>query len=320
MSEKLLACTYDIWISGTKQGMEKKQCIRSISVQETVEGADSATIVIADPELLFIEDSIFVEENKIKIEMGWAGSTYRCSFDGYIAAIDINFASDGIPVVTVTCMDNTHVMNRKEKNETYKDMTSAEVVKKICANYGFACVVESGYSFKKQETITQSGQTDIAFITKLAGEETAPFTARLVGNTFYYVKLGKLQTPSMTLVYREHPHTIITFQPKVNKETRQEEIQKSSVDTKKKAVSTTKSSGTSKSGSSSSSGSKKSTSSNYNPNTSKANKTTSSSKSSGSSKSSTTTSNTGNASKASSTSSSSGKLKYNPQTRKWEKV
>ena len=170
-------------------------------------------------------------------------------------------------------MDNTHVMNRKKKNETYKNCTSAEVVKKIVQGYGYSCVVDSSYSFKRQETITQSNQTDIDFITKLAGDEVYPFTARLVGNTFYYVKMGKLETPKMSLTYKKYPHEVISFTPKINKESKQVEISVASVDTSGKSVSSATGTVKSDSGSSTKNGSSSSKSSSggytYNPSTKK---------------------------------------------------
>ena len=67
---EVLAIVYDVWISGTKLGMNKKACINSISIKETVEGSDSATSQISDPEFLYIEDNIFIEDNSIKIKLG----------------------------------------------------------------------------------------------------------------------------------------------------------------------------------------------------------------------------------------------------------
>lgn len=260
---KVLAITYDVWISGTKLTMTKKACITSVDIKETVDGADTATIKIYDPEFLYIEDNIFLEDNKIKIKLGWSNTTYRNTFKGYISAIDINFTESGIPQLTVTCMDNTHKMNRAKKNNTFSNCTSADVVKKICAEYGFTCVVERGYQFTKQETITQSDQTDIDFIQKLAKDEVYPFSARLVDNKFYYVKKGHLGTSKMTLTYLKYPHEVITFSPKINKESKQIEIESSAVDTSSKSVSTTtgttsSGSGSASSGSSSSSSSSKS--------------------------------------------------------------
>ena len=233
----VLAITYDIWISGTKLGFAKKQYINRISIKETFEGADSATIELQDPEVKFIEDNIFIEDNKVKIQMGWDNTTYRVKFEGYISAIDINFNNDGIPKLTITCMDNTHKMNRKKKDATFKNTTSAAVVKKIVKSYGFSCKVDSSYKFEKQETITQSHQSDIEFITKLAGDEVHPFTARLVGKAFHYEKMGKLKTPKMTLSYVKYPHEIISFNPKINKESKQVEIKRASINTSNKNVS-----------------------------------------------------------------------------------
>ena len=252
--ELVLAIVYNVWISGTKLGTNKKSCINSIEIKETVTGSDVATLQITDPEFLYIEDDIFIEDNTIKIELGWSNTTYRERFEGYISAIDINFDTDGCPKLTVTCMDNTHIMNRAKKNETFKNCTSADVVKKKCAEYGFTCVIDSGYQFTVQETITQSDQTDIDFITKLANDEVYPFTARLVGNTFYYVRMGKLETPKMTLTYRKYPHDIISFSPKINKESKQVEITGASINTSNKSLSKTDGSVPSNNGSASEEG------------------------------------------------------------------
>lgn len=245
---EVLSIVYDVWIGGIKLELDRKQCIQSVDVKETVEGADMATIQVADPEFLYIEDNIFVVDNTVKIKLGWSNTTYRVEFNGYISAIDIDFASDGIPIMTLTCMDNTHKMNREKKNNTYNKMTSADVVKKIVQSYGFKCIVDSSYSFTVQETITQSKQTDIDFITSLANKEVYPFTARLVGDTFYYVKMGKLETSVMTLHYREYPHEVISFTPQINKELRQTDIKNGSTDTGSKTTSESDKEGESKYG------------------------------------------------------------------------
>lgn len=269
----ILSIVYDVWISGTKMGIDKKECINSIEIKETVDGADTATIQITDPEFLYIEDDIFLEDNTIKIKLGWSNTTHRETFEGYISAIDIDFNSNGCPKLTVTCMDKTHIMNRTKKDATFKNTTSANVVKQICKKYGYNVVVDSSYKFEVQETITQSHQTDIDFITKLANDEVYPFSVRLVGNTFYYVKKGKLETPKMTLTYKKYPHEVISFNPKINKETKQVEIKSSSVNTSNKSTSNTTGKVDSGSGSSSSGGSSSSKKSSggytYNPKTKK---------------------------------------------------
>lgn len=269
----VLSISYDIWISGNKLGIEKKQCINDVQINETVDGADTCTITISDPEFLFIEDNIFIEDNTIKVNIGWSGVTYRVTFEGYISAVDIEFPNDGVPKLTITCMDNTHLMNREKKNNTYKDATSAEVIQKIVQQYGYQCQIESGYAFERQETITQSEQTDIEFITRLAGDEVYPFTARLVGNTFQYVKKGHLTDPVMELTYLKYPHEIISFSPKINKETVKKEIKSSKVKNKaidSSTITSSKTSDSKKSSGGSSSGSDSGYT--YNPKTKKWNR------------------------------------------------
>ena len=273
---KLLSMQYDVWISGTLLSVEKKQCIDSIEIKETVEGSDNATIKIYDPEFKYIDDNIFLEDNTIKIKMWWSDTTYYVTFEGFISMIDIVFDSTGIPVLTVYCMDNTHKMNREKKSRTFTNTTSANVVKQIVKSYGFTFVTDNTYDFEVQDSISQSNQTDIDFITRLASDEVHPFTARLVGNTFYYTKIGTLTTPKMELTYKQYPHDIISFSPRINKESKQK-LNASSVDSGSKSTSSSSggsgggssSSGKSSSGSSSSGGSSTSKSSSggytYNP-------------------------------------------------------
>lgn len=252
-----LSPMYDLWIAGTKIGISKKKYITQIKTTETDEGSDSAEISISDPNMVFINDNIYTENRKVKIKMGFRDFSYRYTFNGYITNVDIDFPEDGIPTLTITCMDNTYRMNKKKKNRTFKKKTNSQIVKSICKAYGFKCVIQSGYKFGKH-TVSQSDQTDIEFITKLAQEEVYPFTATLVGNTFYYVKRGKLsKTPKQTLVYRKYPNDIISFSPSINTETKE----LSSGSTTKKNKSQSVSSGSSKKDNQRDSGSSKSSSS-----------------------------------------------------------
>lgn len=227
---ELLSATYDVWIKGNKLNEYKKECITSLEVSETVEEADTATLNISDPNFEYIEDNIFVEDSKIKIEIGWDGYTYRSVFSGYITAIDIDFKDDGVPELVIHCMDETHRMNREKNSKTWNNTTSAKVIEEIVRKYGFGFVCEKGYKFTTQETITQSSQTDIEFIQSLASEETALFTARLVDNkTFHYVKMGTIGDAKMSLNYVNYPHEVISFSPSINIETRQSNVSSGNV-------------------------------------------------------------------------------------------
>lgn len=249
--DNYFAPTYKIYVKGKLLSSTRLRCVESVEIKETVEGADTCSIKIQDPNFLFIDDNIFKEKNSLKVVIGISSCSVTQTFEGYISAVDIEFPESGIPSLTITGMDKTHLMNRKKKSRTFKNTTRAKVVAKIAKSYGFKCVVEKNYKFKTVSSISQSSQTDADFLQKLAGDELYPFTCRLVGNTVYYVKKGKLGTSKMTLHYLDYPHEIQSFSPKVNTETRQEETQTKTVTNSKKT--TTNSSSTSKSSSSSSS-------------------------------------------------------------------
>lgn len=216
---ELRAVYYEIYIGGNFLNLDRKECIEKITIKETVDGSDSCTIQIADPKMVYINDDIYQENKRVKVVMYWHGYTHKVTFEGYISAIDIDFGSDGIPTLVITCMDNTYRMNKEKKTNTFKDKTSAQVVESIVKKYGYKCVIQSNYNFTIQDTISQSDQTDIEFIVGLASSEVYPFTACLVGNTFYYVKRGKLSTtPMHEMTYREFPNDIISFRPQINTE------------------------------------------------------------------------------------------------------
>lgn len=233
---KVLSCYWNVFINGKELDEARKECIDSIDIVEQCDGSDTCTLVVNDPDFHYIEDNIFIEEATVSVVMGWHGDTHRVTFTGYISAIDINFPDSGYPVLSIFCLDNSHVMNLKKKKRSWDNVTSADVIKKIAQEYGFKCVIEPGYTFKKEDTISQSNVTDIDFCESLAGKERVPFMCKLIGKTLYYVKKGVLKDPTSTVYYKKFPYDVISFSPKINKETKQEEVTYADINTDTKKV------------------------------------------------------------------------------------
>ena len=232
----VLSCYWKVHINGSPLDEQRMNCIDSIDLLQQCNGSDTCSIKVNDPDFVFINDNIFIEEAKVSVEMGWYGDTYRETFTGYISAIDIDFPQDGYPTLSIFCLDDSHVMNRKKKKRSWDNVTRAEVVEKIAKEYGFKCVIESGYSFERIDTISQSDVTDIEFCENLAGEERDLFMCKLVGNTLYYVKMGLLKNPSTTLYYKKYPHDVVSFSPRINKETRKAEASSADISTSNKTT------------------------------------------------------------------------------------
>ena len=234
MSDSRVSSTYwELWVNNIEITGRAKACIDSIDFDEVCDGSDTCTLTIKDPDFIFIEDNIFIDEASVYLRHGFNEDADRFEFKGYISAIDITFPEDGSPTLTITCFDNSHLMNRRKNERSWDNVTRADVVSKIAAEYGFTCSIEPNYSFPLQDTISQSNQTDIEFLESLAKKEREPFMCKLDGNTLIYRKKGLLQTAVAELGYKTFPFDVVSFTPQITKETRQEEITASNVDSNK---------------------------------------------------------------------------------------
>lgn len=215
---------WEMTVNNKKIEGDTRACINNILIDELCDGSDTCTIDITDPDFIFIEDDIFIDDASVHVKFGFNEDTDRQEFNGYISAIDISFPEEGSPTLTITCLDESHVMNREDKSKTWEKKTRADVVREIAQSYGFKTDIESGYNFKTEESISQSKQTDIEFLESLAGQEREPFMCKLVKDTIVYKKKGVLQTPVTTVGYKTFPFDVISFNPQITKETRQESI------------------------------------------------------------------------------------------------
>lgn len=280
----LFATFLEIKINNKAVTLEQYKAIESIDFSDSCEGSDTVTLSVNDPDFLFINDNIFVEDTKISIKYGFEKQAKRLTFEGNISTIDIDFPDTGSPKLSIYCLDTmSHRMNRKKRNKSWSNTTRPKVAEEISKNYGYKFVKQKDYKFVKEESIAQSDQTDIEFLENLASEETAKFMCKPKNGTVKYVKLGILDSPKCTVEYRQGDKEVISFSPQINKETIQESQSSSSVD-----------SGTKKSSSSTADGS-----------------TTDSSTSQG------TKAKSGDGSGKDNNSSTRG-LKYNPKTGKWK--
>ena len=230
----VLSCWYDIYLNGEEISFSTKEQILSISITDSANGCSTAQIIINDINFEIIEDDIFIEDVPIKIEGGWNECIHKFNFEGYIAAIDINFGAEGFPVVTLNLIDATHLMNRESKYRTWGNTTSGYVVSNIAREYGFNVKFNPiGYEFAKEETITQSDMTDIQFLRQLADRESDMFTCYLMSDrqTIFYGIRGALDDPVIDLWYRSNSTEIISFNPKINRETVQKGVEVADIDT-----------------------------------------------------------------------------------------
>lgn len=240
-----LACVWSVTINGTKVPLERKRHITSIEVEESCDGSNTATITVLDKDMEYINDNIYIEDASISVNMHFIGADGSIQFDGFISAIDIDFPEQGIPTMTLYCLDKSHVMNRTKKKRSWKNTTNMSVAQKIAQEYGFKFEGEPSYAGKVKDTVSQSNQTDIEFLESLAnGEKPDLYMCKLVGDTLIYKKKGLLTAPVVELHYKEYPWEVRSFRPQINKETMEDTSSSADVSTNTKITDSASSSGT----------------------------------------------------------------------------
>lgn len=245
--DKVMACIWSVSINGVTLDLQRKRSITSIRIDTQCDGSDTATIDITDKDLVYINDNIFIEDATISISMMFVGTTDKITFNGYVSAIDINFPEDGMPVLSLTCLDGTHVMNRTKKKRSWNNVTRMQVAQKIAAEYGFKFEGETSYNGVVEDTISQSDQTDIEFLEDLASQENELYSCKLRGDTLHYKKKNMTAEAVMAIHYKKYPYEVRSFSPRINKETMQDSTTVADVATDTKKTDTATSTGSSKS-------------------------------------------------------------------------
>lgn len=223
-------------IGGVNLSYERRLMVQSITIEESVKGSDSMTVMINDPDLEFAQDDLYLQDIPISCDMNFHGSSEKHCFYGYISEISVTFPEQGSTTVELYCLDKTHLMQRVKNTQTWDNVRSIDVVREKCNGYGFKLVYQEDYEYIEQESISQSSQTDIEFLEQLAGDEREIFVAKLVGDTFFYIKLGLLAEPAFNLYYRvdSFHSNVLSFAPNIDKESRQADVRYADIRTSDK--------------------------------------------------------------------------------------
>ena len=225
---------YEISIGGKPLDNSAISLIDSISLQDNSTGSDILTINIVDPDFTFIgSKSIFVEEQSITFKGGWKDDV-SLNYVGYISVVDLDFPNTGSPSLVLHCMDNTHLMNRKEKKRTWQNKKVSDVANEIFGEYGFSATVDD--TEVVEETISQADKTDIVFLIELASGLEDEYLVYVEGDKAYFVKKPILGESQAELKYRQNPYDIVSFSPRIVKEQKKEEVEKSDINSKNKEV------------------------------------------------------------------------------------
>lgn len=214
---KALSFKWDFYINGEVLSPERKKCVQSLEYSNPVDSSDLLTLNICDPDMVFLQDDLFVEDAVVKCNIFFEGVEEKVEFDGYVVALDPDFPEEGVPSVKVYCIDNTHLMDKKKIKKTWKNKTRPQIVAEILKKYGYTLSVGKGYTFRKVKSVSQSNVTDIAFCESLAADEPDLFYFKLMGKVGYLGRYAVAKDFDQLLSYRGAPYDILSFTPQITK-------------------------------------------------------------------------------------------------------
>lgn len=221
---------YEIYIKGKEIPKDMYPNVASAKVNFTHNGASTCTIAMNDPDMIYIEDDLIVEDVPVTVKLGFKETKY-VEFKGFVSLVAIDFPEDGTPTLQISCMDSSHLMNRKTKKRTWSNKKVSDVVNEIFKSYGFKTVVDDTGEVK--ESIEQSDNTDHEFISKLCDEiKDYMYIYYIEGDTAYFVKRKYNQEAKERIVYKQEPYNLLSFSPKINKEDKKQRPLEADIDIK----------------------------------------------------------------------------------------
>ena len=127
-------------------------------------------------------------------------------FEGEIVTLEPEFHAGSVAMV-VRAYDKTHRLMRTRKQRTFVQMSSADIVGKICREFGLRAKVKSGGAV--HETVYQHNETDFDFIQRLGSRIGYEFIVDAGKANFAPPEAGG---PSIDLSY---PDDLWSFRPRI---------------------------------------------------------------------------------------------------------
>ena len=222
---------------------EMKKYVSNIKLKKSSTGSSSLEISINDPNLNFIGDvTLFKQNVPVRFSFTKDKSKDVVPFWGFVAQVNIEM-SDNVPKMGIVCADESYKLDRQKKNKNWGVMKRHLIAQTIFQSYGLKTVIDE--SQDKPSTsdtnstaseITQSNETDMTFLTKLANEEADDWLCYVFNGVGYYCKKNLIETPKKTLSYRTGDCSIKSFKPSINSVTKRVPVYELDFDLAKQSV------------------------------------------------------------------------------------
>lgn len=187
--------------------------ITSVTVDNTLEGADQFSFVVNNAfdiqkrDFRWLDD-LFAFGKRVRIDMGYVDELELMVL-GLITEIKTSFPSGSLPQITVSGFDLSYCMGRGKKSKNWDDKRDSDVIAEIASKHKLTPEVKD--TRVTHPRIEQSQESDLEFITKLAGRNG--FELYVFGEKLYCSPAFNSKDPSFVF---EWGGGLASFTPEIN--------------------------------------------------------------------------------------------------------
>lgn len=174
-----------------------------LDISETSSGMKSLTarFVAVGPDggeneaLLYLDGSLLDFGKSLRVALGPLVQQ-RVVFDGYISALEVQFAETGVPEVSICAEDKLMDLRMTRRMHSYENLSDADIAADIAANHGLAAEVDAeGPTYDR---VQQWNMSDLAFLRERARRVQADVW--IADETLYFQSRDKRSATELTLI------------------------------------------------------------------------------------------------------------------------
>lgn len=187
--------------------------ITSFTYSQDAKGADTLTIVVANPDLTLIDDPRFQAGVRFRVRWGYPGD-FSETRNVIISKAKPSFAK-GTPSITMVAFDLRVEINKKAKPFNWGNKSSSDIAQAIAKRWGLGMVIEDSKDARSNQQRTQPvGTTDIQYLMSLA--DKINYDCYIDDTVLHYHPKKYNDPPVLTFIYyTSGVGTVLSFDPEV---------------------------------------------------------------------------------------------------------
>lgn len=190
-----------VQVDGTALPVELYGRLTLVQVEESVQLPDTFALHFDDPHFELFDEDRFRLGTRVQIAFR-AESDPVVVTSGEVTAISVEPGGRGRHELVVTGLDLTHRLARGPKSRTFVRMSDADIAGKVAREYGLDIDIEG--TDGTREYVLQAGETDYAFLKRLAGR--IGFDVWVTERTFHFKRRPAARAQPPTLVWGGNLH------------------------------------------------------------------------------------------------------------------